>query len=154
MNNVELRRLYYSVLDHILREMSAHFNEHNPKLARALVTLDPKTDTFSDAKAIQPLLDLTNSTIVDTKCSVAKQHFATVTGGIGGNDKMTVSRLISEHHGVLKAMPSVLHALKLSVTLGASTAMCENSFSALKNIFVEENRRGQWSIHVKLRLFN
>jgi len=134
MNNVELRRLYYSVLDHILREMSARFNEHNPKLARALVTLDPKTDTFSDAKAIQPLLDLTNSTIVDTECSVAKQHFATVTGG---NDKMTASRLISEHHGILKAMPSVLHALKLSVTLGASTAMCENSFSALKNIFRE-----------------
>jgi len=53
---------------------------------------------------------------------------------------MTVSRLISEHHGVLKAMPSLLHALKLSVTLGASTAMCENLFSALKNIF-RENRR-------------
>jgi len=37
-------------------------------------------------------------------------------------------------------MPSVLHALKLSVTLGASTAMCENTFPALKNIF-RENRR-------------
>jgi len=36
--------------------------------------------------------------IVDTECSVAKQYFATVTGG---NDKMTASRLISEHHGVL-----------------------------------------------------
>jgi len=67
----------------------------------------------------------------------SKAVFATVTGG---NGKMTASRLISEHHGVLKAMPSVLHALKFSVTLGASTAMCENSFSALKNIF-RENRR-------------
>jgi len=37
-------------------------------------------------------------------------------------------------------MPSVLHALKLSVILGVSTAMCENSFSALKNIF-RENRQ-------------
>jgi len=64
-----LRRLYYSVLDHILREMSARFNEWNCKLARALVALDPKSDTFLDAKAIQPLLDLTNSTIVDTECS-------------------------------------------------------------------------------------
>jgi len=50
------------------------------------------------------LLDLTNSTIVDTECSVAKQYFATA---IGGNDKkMTASRLIPEHYGVLKAMPS------------------------------------------------
>jgi len=118
--------------------MSAHFNERNSKLARALVSLDPKIDTFYYPKTMQPLLHLTNSTILDNKCSVEKQHFATVTGG---NDKMTASRLISEHHGVLKAMPSVLHALKLSVTLGASTAICENSFSALKNIFVEENRR-------------
>jgi len=82
INNVELRRLYYSVLDHILREISARFNERNSKLARGLVSLDPKSDTFLDAKAIQPLLDLTNSTIVDTECHVAKQYFATVTGGM------------------------------------------------------------------------
>jgi len=74
---------------------------------------------------------------VNTECSVAKQYFATFTGG--NDKKMTASRLISEHHGVYKAMPSVLHALKLSVTLEASTAVCENSFSALKNIF-RENR--------------
>jgi len=66
MNNVELRRLYYSALDHILREMSARINEPNSKLARALVSLDRKSDTFLDAKAIQPLLVLTNCTIVDT----------------------------------------------------------------------------------------
>jgi len=98
-NNVELRKLYYSVLDYILREMSARFNERKSKLARALVSLDPKSDTFLDAKAIQPLLDLTNSMIVDTECSVAKQYFATVTGG--NDKKMTASRLISDHHGVL-----------------------------------------------------
>jgi len=40
-------------------------------------------------------------------------------------------------------MPSVLHALRFSVTLGASTAMCETSFSALKNIF-RENRRAMF----------
>ena len=55
-NNVELRKLYYSVLDYILREMSARFNERNSKLARALVSLDPKSDTFLDAKASQPQL--------------------------------------------------------------------------------------------------
>ena len=121
VNNVELLKLYYSVLDHILREMSARFNESNSKLARALVSPDPKSDTFLDAKAIQPWLDLTNSTIVDTECSVAKQYFATVTGG--NDKKMTASRLLTEDHGVHKAMPSVLHALKLSVILWASTAM-------------------------------
>jgi len=42
VNNVELRRLYYSVLDHILHEMSARFNERNSKLTRALVSLDQK----------------------------------------------------------------------------------------------------------------
>jgi len=71
-------------------------------------------------------------------CSKAVAYFATVTGG--NDKKMNASRLTSEHHSVLRAIPSVLHALKLSVKLGASTAMCENSFSALKNIF-RENRQ-------------
>jgi len=73
VNNVELRRLYFSVLDHILREMSARFNEHNSKLARALASLEKKSDKFLDTKAIQPLLDLKNFMIVDTECCVAKQ---------------------------------------------------------------------------------
>jgi len=88
----------------------------------APLSLDPKSNTFLDAKAIQPLLDLTNSAIVGTECSVARQYFASVTGG--NDKKMTASKVISEHHSVLKAMPSVLHALKLSVTLGVSSAMC------------------------------
>jgi len=50
-------------------QTSARFNERNSKLARALVYLYPKCDTFFDAKAIQRLLDLTNSTIVHTECS-------------------------------------------------------------------------------------
>jgi len=69
VNNVELRKLYHSVLDRILREMSARFNERNSKLARALVSLDPKSDTFLDAKAIQPFLDLANSSIVAQQSS-------------------------------------------------------------------------------------
>ena len=52
MNNVELRRLYHSVLDHILREMSARFNERNSKPATALVSLDPKSDTFLTEKRL------------------------------------------------------------------------------------------------------
>jgi len=142
-----LNHQLHLVVVHTLSEEQAYVRRLC-KLARALVSLDIKSDTFLDAKAIQPLLDLTNSTIVDTECSVAKQYFATVT--FGNDKKMTASRLISEHHGVLKAMPSVLHALKLSVTLGASTAMCENSFSALKNIFRESRRAMVHSRKVQL----
>ncbi|KAA0706406.1 hypothetical protein E1301_Tti023546 [Triplophysa tibetana] len=53
---------------------------------------------------------------------------------------MTTRRLLSEHHKVLEAMPSVLSALKLAVTFGASTAMCENSFAVLKNVFTDNRR--------------
>ena len=38
-------------------------------------------------------------------------------------------------------MPTVLTANTLALTLGASTAMCEKSFSKLKNVF-SEHRRG------------
>lgn len=37
-------------------------------------------------------------------------------------------------------MPSVLTALKTGLTLGASTAMCENSFSVLRNVFTDHRR--------------
>lgn len=51
---------------------------------------------------------------------------------------MMTRRLLSEQHKVLEATSSVLSARKLAVTFGASTAMCENSLSVLKNVFTEQ----------------
>jgi len=42
----ELRRLYYSGLDHISGEMEARLKESNSKLDAALSALDPESATF------------------------------------------------------------------------------------------------------------
>ncbi|KAA0706263.1 hypothetical protein E1301_Tti016242 [Triplophysa tibetana] len=88
---------------------------------------------------IQAIMDLTNSTIVETECIVAKQYISRIKEE-ESQQMMTTRRLLSEHHKVLEAMPSVLSALKLAVTFGASTAMCENSFAVLKNVFTDNRR--------------
>ena len=46
--------------------------------------------------------------------------------------KPTTTKLLSEHCEALKAMLTEPLTLKLGVTLGASIAKCENSFSVLK----------------------
>ncbi|KAK9967816.1 hypothetical protein ABG768_002182 [Culter alburnus] len=139
IDKVELRRLYFSALDHILGEIEVRFSERNSKFAAALAALDPENETFLDVKSIKPIMDLTNSTIVETECIVAKQYISRIKEE-ESQQMMTTRRLLSEHHKVLEAMPSVLSALKLAVTFGASTAMCENSFSVLKNVFTDNRR--------------
>ncbi|ROI52181.1 Zinc finger MYM-type protein 1 [Anabarilius grahami] len=89
IDKVELRRLYFSALDHILGEIEQYISRIKEEESQQM---------------------------------------------------MTTRRLLSEHHKVLEAMPSVLSALKLAVTFGASTAMCENSFSVLKNVFTDNRR--------------
>ncbi|CAM4655053.1 unnamed protein product [Leuciscus chuanchicus] len=139
IDKVELRRLYFSALDHILGEIEVRFSERNSKFAAALAGLDPENETFLDVKSIKAIMDLTNSTIVETECIVAKQYISRIKEE-ESQQMMTTRRLLSEHHKVLEAMPSVLSALKLAVTFGASTAMCENSFSVLKNVFTDNRR--------------
>uniref|UniRef100_A0A671QMD9 DUF4371 domain-containing protein n=1 Tax=Sinocyclocheilus anshuiensis TaxID=1608454 RepID=A0A671QMD9_9TELE len=138
-DKMELRRLYFSALDHILGEMEARFSERNSKLAAAIAALDPENETFLDVKSIEPIMNLTNSTIVETECIVAKQFISRIKTE-ESQQMMTIRRLLTEQHKVLEAMPSVLSALKLAVTFGASTAMCENSFSVLKNVFTDNRR--------------
>lgn len=48
----ELRRLYYSGLDHISGEMEARLKESNSKLDAALSALDPESATFWDLKSL------------------------------------------------------------------------------------------------------
>ena len=63
---------------------------------------------------------------------VAKTYVAK----FNGDEKTipTTTKLLSEYCEALKAMPTVHLALKLGVTLGASTAKCENSLSVQKTI--------------------
>ncbi|KAG9282357.1 zinc finger MYM-type protein 1-like [Astyanax mexicanus] len=138
-DETELRRLFYSAIDNVLGELNQRFNERNTKLARALAAFDPKTDNFLDINLVKHITDLAGSTTVEEEFVVAKTFFQTQMER-EKETKWTLKRPLQNHKKTLEAMPSVLIAMKLALTFGASTAMCENSFSVLKNVFTDHRR--------------
>ncbi len=127
-NKLELQRLYLRDLNHILGEMESRFHERNTALTTVLKALHPEGETFLDATATEPIIDLTNATVVESEYIVAKQYISKLKNS-NSQEKWTVRRLLLEQHKILNTMPSVFLAFKLFVTFGVSTAMWENLFS-------------------------
>ena len=75
---------------------------------------------------VQSLLDVVDGASVETEFDVAKTYVAKFNGD--EKTKTTTNKLFSEDCKALKAMPTAHLALKLEVTLGASTKKCESSF--------------------------
>ncbi|KAL0968294.1 hypothetical protein UPYG_G00264930 [Umbra pygmaea] len=134
----ELRRLYYNTIDSVVGELERRFSERNSQLASALAALNPEADNFLDVKAVKHILDLSQSIMIDAEFEVAKEFLMSQKQAM--QQDWTIQHIISTYHNHLIAMPSVLTAFKHALTFGASTAMCENSFSTLKNVFSEHRR--------------
>ncbi|KAK0131577.1 hypothetical protein N1851_033753 [Merluccius polli] len=135
----ECKRLFFGIIDSILSEMAARFSERNGKYMAALDALDPASVNFLEAEKVKPLLDLTNTDMVEAQFTVAREFFKSRCTG-QGEEKVTLSHLVAKESTVLSAMPVVMTAFKHALTFWASTATCENSFSMLKNIFTEHRR--------------
>lgn len=80
--------------------------------------------------------------LIDAEYAVARHFLRTqMEGSTPAEDgKWTLKTLLTTFHKTLEAMPSVMVAFKSALTFGASTATCENSFSALKNVFTDHQR--------------
>ena len=127
-NEDEMQRLFYNTLDQVINEIDEHFSHKNTELYAAISALQLENSNFLDVKVVQPLLDLVECASIEAEFDVAKMYVANFSGD--EKIKLTTTKLLSEHYEALKAMP-IVH-LKLGVTLGASTTMCENSFSVPK----------------------
>lgn len=143
----ECKRLFFAVLDCFLAEMAVRFSERNGKYMQALESLDPASKNFLDPSKVQPLLDLTKTEMNKSQFIVARAFILQDMQERQDNmqerqdkNKVTLAELVSEWSSVLKSMPVVMTAFKHALTFGASTAMCENSFSTLKNVFSEHRR--------------
>ncbi len=129
-DETELRlHLYFSSVESVRGEMAARFGECNSKLIQALAALDPAGESFLDKTKLKPLLDLTGAELVDSENTVAKKFLCTDIDALP-NETWTVATLMT--------MPSVVTAFKHGPKLGASTAMCQNSFSTLKKVFSDQ----------------
>ncbi len=104
---------------------------------------------------VNPLLDLTNTEMIESQFSIARQFWQTFC--TGQDQKITLVKLLSNYSSVVQAMPGVLTGLKHKLTFGASTAMCENSFWTLNYVFSEHRRimLHRWKAHlIKLAFEN
>ena len=138
MNKDEMRRFFYSTLDQVINEIDASFSHHNTKLYAAVSALQPENSNFLDVEIVQPFLDLLDRTSLEAEFDVAETYVAKFNGDVKA--KPTTTKLISKHCEVLTVMPTIHLALKLGVTLGASTVKCENFFSVLKTIMRSRGR--------------
>ncbi|ROL51391.1 hypothetical protein DPX16_22487 [Anabarilius grahami] len=90
-------------------------------------------------RTVKPLLDLTKTETVDAEFTVARRFIrAEIT--LSNRDKWTTLDVLQNFSGALSAMPTVYIALRLRITFGAFTAICENSFSILNNVFTQHRR--------------
>ena len=108
----------------------------------ALKALDPEDTVFLNASKVTPLLKLSNTFVVDTEYTVAYQFLRARMDDTSPSDggRWTMAKVLKYLHQPLEAMPSVITALKHALTFGASTALCENSFSTLKNVFSDHRQ--------------
>ena len=109
-----------------------HFRHQNTKQYNVVSALQPENSNFLDVKMVQHFLDLVDCPSVEAEFDVAKRYITKFNSE--EKTKPITTKLLSEHCEALKAMPIVHLALKLEVTLGASTAKCKNAFSVLKTI--------------------
>ncbi|CAJ1057873.1 uncharacterized protein LOC128440739 [Xyrichtys novacula] len=136
----ECKRLYFSTLDAVVGEMTARFNERNSQLVQALCAVHPESEHFMDVNKVKPLLDLTGINAKEAEFTVAKHFLKDEMAKSDKNKSWTTQDILKTYSMSLAAMPTVIETLKLSLTFGASTATCENSFSMLKNVFSEHRR--------------
>lgn len=61
--------------------MSVRFSERNSKYITALDALDPGSENFLDEGKVKPLLDLTNTEMIESQCTVARQFWQTFSTG-------------------------------------------------------------------------
>ena len=124
------------------------------KLYAAVSALQPANSNFLDVKMVQPLLDLIDRISVEAEFDVAKTYVAKFNSD--EKTKSTTTKLLSEHCEASKAMPTVHLALKLRVTLVASTAvvlkLCVATPRCVVSIF--QRRRGIfWFCAIKSRFY-
>jgi len=99
----ECKRLFFGIVDSILNEMAARFSERNGKYMAAL---DPASVNFLEAKKVKPLLDLTNTDMVEAQFTVAREFWKSRCTG-QGEEKVTLSQLVAKESRVLSAMPVI-----------------------------------------------
>lgn len=126
-----MKQTMFALLDNVIGEMKARFNETNTALVNSVDALLPASLHFLEFSSVQPLAELLqlNQPSLMAELSVAKVFLIDKCSKESHlQDLVMVVRRFNE------AFPLV-HKLYIgALTIGISTATCENSFSALARV--------------------
>jgi len=128
---VGLKQLMFALLDDVIGEMKARFNEQNVSLVNAVAALVPKSSSFLHLTALHPLVELLelDSSQLEGELTVLKR---VITNKVAQESNLEdVFKVVLQFKD---AFP-MAHILYVGgVTIGVSTASCENSFSTLARV--------------------
>lgn len=128
----EMKRLYFSTIDAVLAEMNERFSHQDQYLA-ALMAADPCSPDFLNESLLQPLAKLADIELDLAQLSVARAHVQKHLKGASTIDVMKDSV-------INMGTPAVRSILAAALTFGASSAVCESSFSTLSRILTDYRR--------------
>ena len=134
---MEMRRVYYSIIDNIIGEMEKRFSERNIAIIEAVHALLPSNSDFLEECAIKSLMEISNLSTANvlSEAIVAKpllqKHAANL---------INLSDILQFLLPYGEAFPDLYKLYISAATFGASTASCENSFSCLTRVFTPFRR--------------
>jgi hypothetical protein len=125
------RQMYYEVVDRTLQELTKRFGVTNRSLYKSLACLKTDHANFLNIEELKTLATLCGVDLSETKheFETAKvfllKRASTVTN---------VHQLVQELYSYRDAFPSVYRLAASALTIGASTATCEATFSTLSRV--------------------
>jgi hypothetical protein len=137
-----MKRIFCSIIDGALMEIDHRFGERSKAYVRALTGLLPGTDNFLDLVLLKPLVELLH---IDEKqlgyeVNVAKKL-------IESRASQSCQATFAKMNDAMQALfplrdgfPLLYKLLASALTFGASTAVCENSFSTLTRMLTPYRR--------------
>jgi len=131
------KQAYFALLDSVAGEMTARFEGSSLALLQAIEALLPSSKSFMKLAAVKPLADL-----LQLQPDALAAELSVATGFLQKKlpSDATLESAAKEMTQLKDAFPSMYSLYAAALTIGVSTATCENSFSTLTRILQPHRR--------------
>ena len=132
------RRILIEVLESCIGELEARFSERNCAILVSMSKLRPHTSDFLDPHKLQDFFNFIGLPMNDalrSELDVAKKYI--IDNSSSGSSIGDVCKFL---YSVRRAFPDVYKMYASALTFGASSSVCEASFSSLKRVLTPYRR--------------
>jgi hypothetical protein len=126
-------QLLYPIIDNFLTEIRFRFNDENMQILRCLDVCNPKSEDFLNEKLLPPILSNYSNHLDDKifdECKFFKNHMNNCTS----LKEMTILDVFAKVSEFPVIFPQLNILFKIVLSLPATTATSERTFSALRRI--------------------